>query len=124
MNYSESGEKSKTKLLRRLCDIVASLVLISCKSKKKAIISGSRAAEVHLNLRAGSIFPVPVSSAPSFMDWTSRCNKVDAVRLYASYRINLLLLKGQRCVGYTFEIMNIFILLDNSSRGGVLTKTF
>ena len=29
---------------------------------------------------------------------TSRCNKVDAVRLYASYRLNLLLLKGQRCV--------------------------
>ena len=29
---------------------------------------------------------------------TSWCNKVDAVRLYASYRLNLLLLKGQRCV--------------------------
>ena len=29
---------------------------------------------------------------------TSRCNKVDAVRLYASYKLNLLLLKGQRCV--------------------------
>ena len=31
---------------------------------------------------------------------TSRCNKVDAVRLYASYMLNLLLLKGQRCVIY------------------------
>ena len=29
---------------------------------------------------------------------TSRCNKVDAVRLYASYRSNLHLPKGQRCV--------------------------
>ena len=29
---------------------------------------------------------------------TSRCNKVDAVRLYASNRFNLLLLKGQRLV--------------------------
>ena len=29
---------------------------------------------------------------------TSQCNKVDAGRLYASYRLNLLLLKGQRCV--------------------------
>ena len=32
------------------------------------------------------------------INMTSRCNKVDAVRLYASYRLNLLLLKGQRCV--------------------------
>ena len=28
----------------------------------------------------------------------SRCNKVDADRLYSSYRLNLLLLTGQRCV--------------------------
>ena len=34
---------------------------------------------------------------------TSRCNKVDAVRLYASYRLNLLLLKGQRCVSLSNE---------------------
>ena len=32
------------------------------------------------------------------MDRTSRCNKVDEVRLYASNRLNLLLLKAQRCV--------------------------
>ena len=32
------------------------------------------------------------------INMTSRCNKVDAVRLYASYRLNLLLLKVQRCV--------------------------
>ena len=32
------------------------------------------------------------------MDRSSRCNKVDAVRLYASNRLNLLLPKGQRCV--------------------------
>ena len=32
------------------------------------------------------------------MDRSSRCNKVDAVRLHASYRLNLLLPKGQRCV--------------------------
>ena len=58
----------------------------------------SRAAEVHLNLRARSTFPVLVCTVPSSMDWTSRCNKVDAVRLYASHRMNLLLLKGQRFV--------------------------
>ena len=57
-----------------------------------------RAAVVHLNFRAGSTFPVPVCTVPSSMDRTSRCNKVDALRLYASYRLNLLLLKGQRCV--------------------------
>ena len=58
----------------------------------------TRAAVVHLNFRAGSIFPVPVCIVPSSMDRTSLCNKVDAVRLYASYRLNLLLPKGQICV--------------------------
>ena len=43
---------------------------------------------VHLNFRAGSTFPFPVCTVPSSMDRTSRCNKVDAVRLYASYRLN------------------------------------
>ena len=55
----------------------------------------SRVAVVHLNFRAGSTFPVPVFIVSSSMDRTSRCNKVDAVRLY---RLNLLLLKGKRCV--------------------------
>jgi len=32
------------------------------------------------------------------MDRTSWCSKVDTVRLYASYRLNLLLLNGQNCV--------------------------
>ena len=58
----------------------------------------ARAAVVHVNFRAGSIFPVPVCSVPSSMDRASRCNKVDAVRLYASNRLNLPLLKRQRCV--------------------------
>jgi len=56
----------------------------------------TRAAVVHLNFQAGSTFPVPVYTVPSSLDRTSRCNKVDAVRLYALYRLNLLLLKGQR----------------------------
>ena len=63
----------------------------------------ARAAVVHLNFRAGSTFPVPVCTVPSSMDWTSRCNKDDAVRLYASYMLNVLLLKGQRCVTVTRE---------------------
>ena len=60
----------------------------------------------HLNLRAGSIFPVPVCTVSPGL-WVNEadtqqdypvCNKVDAVRLYASYRCRLILLKGQRCV--------------------------
>ena len=50
----------------------------------------SRAAVVHLNFRVESTFPVPVCTVPSSMDRTIRCNKVDMVRLYASYRLNLL----------------------------------
>ena len=57
-----------------------------------------RAAVVHLNFRAGSTFPIPVCTVPSSMDRTSRYNKVDAVRLYASNRLNLILLEGQGCV--------------------------
>ena len=57
-----------------------------------------RADVVHLNLLAGSTFPIPVCTVPSSMDRTSRCNKVDAVRLYASNRLNLILLEGQGCV--------------------------
>ena len=67
-----------------------------CKSEKP------RAAVVNMKYRAGSTFPVPVCTAPNSMYRTSRCNKVDAVRLYASYRLNLLLLKGQRCVKHIF----------------------
>ena len=54
-----------------------------------------RAAVVHLNFRAGSTFPIPVCTVPSSMDRTSRCNKIDAVRLYASYSFNLLLLGAE-----------------------------
>ena len=57
-----------------------------------------RAAVEHLNFLAESTFPVPVCTLPSYIDRTGRCNKVDKVRLYASYRLNLLLLKGKRCV--------------------------
>ena len=65
---------------------------------------------VHSNFRAGSTFPVPVCTVPSSMDRTSRCNKVDAVRLSASFRLNLLLLKGQRCVVYIYVIYAGFSL--------------
>ena len=64
---------------------------------------GSRS--MYLNFRARSTFQVPVCTVPSTMDRTSRYNKVDAVRLYALYRLNLLLLKGQRCDG-TYKYTN------------------
>ena len=51
------------------------------------------AAVVHLNFRTGWTFPVPVCTVSSSKDRTSRWNKVDAVRLYALYRLNLLFLK-------------------------------
>ena len=58
---------------------------------------------------AGSTCSVPVCTVPSFMDRTSRCNKVDTVRMYASYRLNLLLLNGQRCVKRSIQIYCIKI---------------
>ena len=60
----------------------------------------------HLHFRAGSTFSVPVWTVPSSLDRTSRCNKVDAVRLYASYRLNLLLLKGQRSLEVTLTTLS------------------
>ncbi len=67
----------------------------------------ARAAVVHLDFRAGSSFPVPVCTVPCSMDRTSRCNEVDAVRLYASYRLNLLLPKVQICLAYTLYTLHI-----------------
>ena len=58
------------------------------------------------SFRAGSTFSVPVCTVPSSMDRTSRYNKVDAVILYASYRLNLLLLKRQRCL--TWDYLAVF----------------
>ena len=80
---------------------------------KSFTIKISRAAVVHLNFRAGSTFPVPVCTVPSSMDSTSPCNKVDAVRLYASFRLNLLLLKGQRCVMYSIKTLPCWRAIEN-----------
>ena len=71
----------------------------SCsKYQQFSALKKPRAAVVHLNFRAGSTLPFPVCTVPRSTVRTSWCNKVDAVRLYASYRLNLLLLKRQRCV--------------------------
>ena len=67
--------------------------------------------------RAGSTFPVPVCTVPHGLwindaDNQQNYNKVDAARLYALYRLNLLLPKGQRCVFslYKGTVGVIFIL--------------
>ena len=73
----------------------------------KLRVHEARAVVVHLNFRAGSTFPVTVCTVPSSMDRTNRCNKDDAVRLYASYRLNLLLLKGQRDVHTVYNVQCI-----------------
>ena len=61
-----------------------------CMPPRFVLAITPRAAVVHLNFRVGSTFPVPVCTVPSSMERASRGNKVDAVRLYASYRLNLL----------------------------------
>jgi len=71
------------------------------------LVETSQAAVVHLNFRVRLTFPVPVCTVPNSRDRTIRCNKVDRVRLYASYRLNLLLIKGQRCV--TFEWRSLLV---------------
>ena len=84
-----------------------------------------RAAVVHLNFRAGSTFPVPVCTVPGSIDRTSPYNKFDAVRLYTSYRLTLLLLKGQRewfistrlrCTTASFLVIEKHVQLWGSSR--------
>ena len=62
-----------------------------------------RVAVVHLNFRAGSTFPVPVHTV-SPGHWVNKAGRhsiglAGATRLTRSdFRLNLLLLKGQRCV--------------------------
>ena len=85
----------------------------------------TRAVVVHLNFRAGSAFPVPVCTVPGSRDRTSRCNKGDAVRLYASY----LLLKGQRCVctgnnAYSPFKMKKFLTKSTLTMYSVLSRFF
>ena len=62
-------------------------------------ITGSRS---RFDLRAGSTFPVPVCTVlpglwviiKQTLNRTSRCKKVDAVRLYASYRCRFTFTQG------------------------------
>ena len=56
----------------------------------------------------GQPFRSQFCTVPSSMDWTSRCNKIDAVRLYASHRLSLLLLKGACTRPQLWKYINSF----------------
>ena len=99
--------QSQFKLLKKeLYSFWHKLKLYYCETwccKPDAV--NTRAAIVRFNFRAGSNFPVPVCTV-LHGNWVKKAdNQQDypvqqdcAVRLYASYRLNLLLLKRQRCV--------------------------
>ena len=93
-----SGHSSTTIPLILWIDHIYSLI------NKVRLITSNRSTFEFLSW---STFPVPVCTVLYLTDiWlikqtinrTSRCNMVDAVRLYASFMVNLLLLKGQKCV--------------------------
>ena len=104
INIVDNFWKDILRLIRKIHQFLADNTkkLLSFIFSPEFVISIlTRVAVVHLNFRAWSTFPVLVCIVTSSMDRTyrtSRCNKVDAVRLHSSYRLNLLLLKGQRCV--------------------------
>ena len=78
------------------------------------------------NTRAAFSVPVCTVSPGLWVNRTSRCNKVDAVRLYASYRLNLLLPKGAEVfIRYIkFYIGSIKKILQISYSGPVKTLSF
>ena len=102
-------------------ELIQNFPVFKIDKRKKQFNILSRAAVVHLNFRAGSTFPIPVWSVPSSIDRTSRCNKVKAVRLCASNRLNLFLLKGKRCVLYC---INQFYLSQDIYRPFIRWKKF
>ena len=62
---------------------------------------GAPAAVVYLNFRAVSTFPVPVCTVSPGL-WVDKA-LAGATRLtWSDFRLNLLLLKGQSCVGVNF----------------------
>jgi len=81
------GKVSKSLLSTKYNIKIVNLQKSSLKSSNEKHVV-ARAAVVYLNFRARLNFPVPVCTVPSSMDRTSRSNKVDAFRYYASYRLN------------------------------------
>ena len=60
------------------------------------------------------------------MDRTSRCSKVDAVRLFASYRLNLLLLRGVevRDLALILYIISLFTHRNERNSKGLIKGEF
>ena len=108
----------------RCLNVLKSHCLIPWIQTRYALFS--RPAVVHFNFRAGSTFPVLVCTVPH-VHWVnkadnqqdySQCNKVDAVRLNASYRLNLLLLKGQRCMIDVLDFLFWIFMTETILRTG------
>ena len=64
-----------------------------------------RAAVVHLNFRSGSTFPVPFCTVPNGHWVNNQQDQPVQQMLTRSYMLNLLLLKGQRCVMHVLFII-------------------
>ena len=85
---------TQVQILKRIKGSTSVLIIISYYFQTYLKIDKSQAAVVHFNFRAGLTFPVPVCTVPhghwinkaDNLNSTSRCNTVDAVRLYATYR--------------------------------------
>ena len=82
-----------------------SVVLSSTFTGNKHCTTGSRST---FELPSWVNLSGPVCTVPSSMDRTSRCNKVDAVRLYASYRLNLLLLKWYMNLNWRYASCTLY----------------
>jgi len=68
--------------------------------------SASRAAVVHLNFLAGSTFPIPVCTV-SPGHWVNNRTRLT----WSDFRLNLLLLKVQRCVAFCSSLLDLRILI-------------
>ena len=78
---------------------------------KVPLTTGSRSTfefPSRVNLSGPSLYCIKL------LDRTSWCNKVDAVRLYASYRLNLLWLQGQICMIHMRHIFKETVFICRS----------
>ena len=86
-----------------------------------------RAAVVHLNFQSGSTFPVPFCTVPHG-HWVNKAdNQQDQPvqqMLTRSYMLNLLLLKGQRCVMHVLFIVSQRCMVYTFTLPAALSLTF
>ena len=84
-----------------------------------------RAAVVHLNFRSGSTFPVPFCTVPHGNWVNNQQDQPVQQMLTRSYMLNLLLLKGQRCVMHVlFIIVSQRCMVNKFTLPAALSLTF